>query len=125
MMLHPVSEMSFHVNQSFVFTVCSAELFPSGLAAFKKITLNIEEEAAMKEDTGMQDVYYTEVRPSALDLLSDLRQCEVPKITQAIVSHIRENVLMSRTTTGLIVTGFYIFILIQTGKSKVCVCFGW
>ncbi|XP_030635381.1 dedicator of cytokinesis protein 11 [Chanos chanos] len=36
------------------------KLFPSGLAAFKKITLNIEEEAAMKEDTGMQDVYYTE-----------------------------------------------------------------
>uniref|UniRef100_A0A665VWU8 Dedicator of cytokinesis 11 n=1 Tax=Echeneis naucrates TaxID=173247 RepID=A0A665VWU8_ECHNA len=35
-------------------------LFFSGLAAFKKITLNIEEEAAMKEDTGMQDVYYTE-----------------------------------------------------------------
>uniref|UniRef100_A0AAQ4RYW3 Dedicator of cytokinesis 11 n=1 Tax=Gasterosteus aculeatus aculeatus TaxID=481459 RepID=A0AAQ4RYW3_GASAC len=39
---------------------CSSELFPSGLAAFKKITLNIEEEAAMREDTGMQDVYYTE-----------------------------------------------------------------
>ncbi|XP_075999831.1 dedicator of cytokinesis protein 11 isoform X2 [Genypterus blacodes] len=36
------------------------KLFPSGLAAFKKITVNIEEEAAMKEDTGMQDVYYTE-----------------------------------------------------------------
>uniref|UniRef100_A0A7N6A5I7 Dedicator of cytokinesis 11 n=1 Tax=Anabas testudineus TaxID=64144 RepID=A0A7N6A5I7_ANATE len=36
------------------------KLFPSGLAAFKKITLNIDEEAAMKEDTGMQDVYYTE-----------------------------------------------------------------
>ncbi|KAM6949309.1 dedicator of cytokinesis protein 11 [Aplochiton taeniatus] len=36
------------------------KLFPSGLAVFKKITLNIEEEAAMKEDTGMQDVYYTE-----------------------------------------------------------------
>uniref|UniRef100_A0A7N8XTE7 Dedicator of cytokinesis 11 n=1 Tax=Mastacembelus armatus TaxID=205130 RepID=A0A7N8XTE7_9TELE len=36
------------------------KLFPSGLAAFKRITLNIEEEAAMKEDTGMQDVYYTE-----------------------------------------------------------------
>uniref|UniRef100_A0A8C7R5T1 Dedicator of cytokinesis 11 n=1 Tax=Oncorhynchus mykiss TaxID=8022 RepID=A0A8C7R5T1_ONCMY len=35
-------------------------MFPSGLAAFKRITLNIEEEAAMKEDTGMQDVYYTE-----------------------------------------------------------------
>uniref|UniRef100_A0A673C5W8 Dedicator of cytokinesis 11 n=1 Tax=Sphaeramia orbicularis TaxID=375764 RepID=A0A673C5W8_9TELE len=41
-------------------SVCSSELFPSGLAAFKRITLNIEEEAAMKEDTGMQDVYYTE-----------------------------------------------------------------
>ncbi|XP_063756735.1 dedicator of cytokinesis protein 11 isoform X1 [Eleginops maclovinus] len=36
------------------------KLFPSGLAAFKKITINIEEEAAMREDTGMQDVYYTE-----------------------------------------------------------------
>ncbi|XP_041841346.1 dedicator of cytokinesis protein 11 isoform X2 [Melanotaenia boesemani] len=36
------------------------KLFPSGLAAFKKISFNIEEEAAMKEDTGMQDVYYTE-----------------------------------------------------------------
>ncbi|KAM8898430.1 dedicator of cytokinesis protein 11 isoform 1-T1 [Spinachia spinachia] len=36
------------------------KLFPSGLAAFKKITVNIEEEAAMREDTGMQDVYYTE-----------------------------------------------------------------
>lgn len=38
------------------------ELFQSGLAAFKKITLNIEEEAAMKEDSGMQDVYYSEVK---------------------------------------------------------------
>uniref|UniRef100_A0AAY4EM09 Dedicator of cytokinesis 11 n=1 Tax=Denticeps clupeoides TaxID=299321 RepID=A0AAY4EM09_9TELE len=36
------------------------KLFQSGLVAFKKITLNIEEEAAMKEDSGMQDVYYTE-----------------------------------------------------------------
>uniref|UniRef100_A0A672QN44 Dedicator of cytokinesis protein 11-like n=1 Tax=Sinocyclocheilus grahami TaxID=75366 RepID=A0A672QN44_SINGR len=34
--------------------------FPSGLAAFKKITHNIDEEGAMKEDIGMQDVYYTE-----------------------------------------------------------------
>uniref|UniRef100_A0A671P1C6 Dedicator of cytokinesis protein 11-like n=1 Tax=Sinocyclocheilus anshuiensis TaxID=1608454 RepID=A0A671P1C6_9TELE len=36
------------------------KLFPSGLAAFKKITQNIDEEGAMKEDMGMQDVYYTE-----------------------------------------------------------------
>lgn len=41
--------------------MCPEELFPSGLVAFKKITLNIDEEAAMREDTGMQDVYYTEV----------------------------------------------------------------
>ncbi|XP_069049551.1 dedicator of cytokinesis protein 11 isoform X4 [Lepisosteus oculatus] len=34
--------------------------FPSGLSAFKKITLNIDEESAMKEDVGMQDVYYSE-----------------------------------------------------------------
>uniref|UniRef100_A0A671LQ05 Netrin 4 n=1 Tax=Sinocyclocheilus anshuiensis TaxID=1608454 RepID=A0A671LQ05_9TELE len=34
--------------------------FPSGLAAFKKTTHNIDEEGAMKEDVGMQDVYYTE-----------------------------------------------------------------
>uniref|UniRef100_A0A8C1W7A2 Dedicator of cytokinesis 11 n=1 Tax=Cyprinus carpio TaxID=7962 RepID=A0A8C1W7A2_CYPCA len=41
--------------------VCYFEhLFPSGLAAFKKITQNIDEEGAMKEDAGMQDVYYTE-----------------------------------------------------------------
>lgn len=38
-----------------------SELFPTGLSAFKKITFNIDEEAAMKEDIGMQDVYYTEV----------------------------------------------------------------
>lgn len=36
------------------------KLFPSGLVAFKRITQNIDEEAAMKEDVGMQDVYYTE-----------------------------------------------------------------
>ena len=40
------------------------ELFPSGLAPFKKVTFNIDEEAAMKEDSGMQDVYYTEVGPT-------------------------------------------------------------
>ncbi|KPP69620.1 hypothetical protein Z043_111615, partial [Scleropages formosus] len=36
------------------------KVFPSGLTAFKKITSNIDEEAAMKEDIGMQDIYYTE-----------------------------------------------------------------
>lgn len=38
------------------------ELFPNGCSAFKKITPNIDEEGAMKEDAGMMDVHYTEVR---------------------------------------------------------------
>lgn len=62
---------------------CSSELFPSGLAAFKKITLNIEEEAAMREDTGMQDVYYTEVRLSSHELFFCVLRCEG---TGAIIS---------------------------------------
>uniref|UniRef100_A0A8C7NFH8 Dedicator of cytokinesis 11 n=1 Tax=Oncorhynchus mykiss TaxID=8022 RepID=A0A8C7NFH8_ONCMY len=44
------------------------KMFPSGLAVFKRITPNIEEEAAMKDDTGMQDVYYTEVLVEHLEL---------------------------------------------------------
>lgn len=47
--------------------MCPKELFPSGLVAFKKITLNIDEEAAMREDTGMQDVYYTEVQVDCIE----------------------------------------------------------
>ena len=37
--------------------------FPQGCAAFKNISPNVEaEEAGMKDDIGMQDVQYTEVR---------------------------------------------------------------
>ncbi|XP_051876848.1 dedicator of cytokinesis protein 11 [Pristis pectinata] len=36
------------------------KLFPKGCTAFKAITPNVEEEAATKEDAGMQDVHYTE-----------------------------------------------------------------
>ncbi|XP_041341045.1 dedicator of cytokinesis protein 11 isoform X2 [Pyrgilauda ruficollis] len=36
------------------------KLFPSGCAAFRKITPNIDEEGAMKEDGGMMDVHYSE-----------------------------------------------------------------
>lgn len=36
------------------------KLFHSGCSIFKKITPNIDEEAAMKEDAGMLDVYYSE-----------------------------------------------------------------
>ncbi|XP_068819201.1 dedicator of cytokinesis protein 11-like [Capricornis sumatraensis] len=36
------------------------QLFPNGCSAFKKITPNIDEEGAMKEDAGMMDVHYSE-----------------------------------------------------------------
>uniref|UniRef100_H2ZTS2 Dedicator of cytokinesis 11 n=1 Tax=Latimeria chalumnae TaxID=7897 RepID=H2ZTS2_LATCH len=44
--------------------------FPFGCSAFKKITANIGEEAAIKEDAGMPDVYYSEEV-----LLEMLEQC--------------------------------------------------
>uniref|UniRef100_H0XC84 Dedicator of cytokinesis 11 n=1 Tax=Otolemur garnettii TaxID=30611 RepID=H0XC84_OTOGA len=46
------------------------KLFPNGCSAFKKITPNIEEEGAMKEDAGMMDVHYSEEV-----LLELLEQC--------------------------------------------------
>nr|XP_008177200.1 dedicator of cytokinesis protein 11 isoform X2 [Chrysemys picta bellii] len=36
------------------------KLFPNGCSSFKKITPNIDEEGAMKEDAGMMDVHYSE-----------------------------------------------------------------
>ncbi|XP_039344225.1 dedicator of cytokinesis protein 11 isoform X2 [Mauremys reevesii] len=36
------------------------KLFPNGCSAFRKITSNIDEEGAMKEDAGMMDVHYSE-----------------------------------------------------------------
>ncbi|XP_066496355.1 dedicator of cytokinesis protein 11 isoform X2 [Tiliqua scincoides] len=36
------------------------KLFPAGYSSFKKITPNIDEEGAMKEDAGMMDVHYSE-----------------------------------------------------------------
>uniref|UniRef100_A0AAQ5YHM8 Dedicator of cytokinesis 11 n=1 Tax=Amphiprion ocellaris TaxID=80972 RepID=A0AAQ5YHM8_AMPOC len=58
--LHRKSKAILHFTHITFTFIRSLHLFPSGLAAFKKITFNIDEEAAMKEDTGMQDVYYTE-----------------------------------------------------------------
>ena len=71
----------------FATSVCvfSPELFPSGLAAFKRITLNIEEEAAMKEDTGMQDVYYSEVSPGAS--LTPGREERIPRSPRLAKAH--------------------------------------
>uniref|UniRef100_A0A670Z948 Dedicator of cytokinesis 11 n=1 Tax=Pseudonaja textilis TaxID=8673 RepID=A0A670Z948_PSETE len=36
------------------------KLFPTGCSSFRKITPNIDEEGAMKEDAGVMDVHYTE-----------------------------------------------------------------
>ncbi|KAG8144680.1 hypothetical protein E2320_013145 [Naja naja] len=51
----------------FVVSCCAAlrwtskdKLFPTGCSSFRKITPNIDEEGAMKEDAGMMDVHYTE-----------------------------------------------------------------
>ncbi|PNI23066.1 DOCK11 isoform 3 [Pan troglodytes] len=51
-------------------TLGGQELFPNGCSAFKKITPNIDEEGAMKEDAGMMDVHYSEEV-----LLELLEQC--------------------------------------------------
>lgn len=37
-------------------------MFRQGCSAFRVITPNIDEEAAMMEDVGMQDVHFSEVR---------------------------------------------------------------
>lgn len=38
-------------------------MFRQGCSAFRVITPNIDEEAAMMEDVGMQDVHFNEVEP--------------------------------------------------------------
>ena len=40
-------------------------MFRQGCTAFRVITPNIDEEASMMEDVGMQDVHFNEVRPAA------------------------------------------------------------
>ena len=45
------------------FALSSQGMFSMGWPAFLSITPNIKEEGAMKEDSGMQDTPYNEVRP--------------------------------------------------------------
>ncbi|XP_072287615.1 dedicator of cytokinesis protein 11 [Pyxicephalus adspersus] len=51
---------SIHVAALVAEFVYRKKLFHTGCSVFKKITPNIDEEAAMKEDAGMLDVYYSE-----------------------------------------------------------------
>ena len=53
---------SIFISLRFIHT----ELFPNGCSAFKNITPNTDEEGAMKEDAGMLDVHYSEVRLQGL-----------------------------------------------------------
>ncbi len=41
-------------------------MFRQGCSTFRVITPNIDEEAAMMEDVGMQDVHFNEVQTSSL-----------------------------------------------------------
>lgn len=41
-------------------------MFRQGCSAFRVITPNIDEEAAMMEDVGMQDVHFNEVKVTAV-----------------------------------------------------------
>ena len=57
----------FHIQntlKSIFISLCfiHTELFPNGYSAFKNITPNTDEEGAMKEDAGMLDVHYSELR---------------------------------------------------------------
>lgn len=48
-------------------------MFRQGCSAFRVITPNIDEEAAMMEDVGMQDVHFNEVAPlTGNTLVTDL-----------------------------------------------------
>lgn len=44
------------------FCICMLGMFRQGCSSFRVITPNIDEEAAMMEDVGMQDVHFNEVR---------------------------------------------------------------
>ncbi|EDL00611.1 mCG114129, isoform CRA_a [Mus musculus] len=51
-------------------------MFRQGCTAFRVITPNIDEEASMMEDVGMQDVHFNEVSAAAQDVLMELlEQC--------------------------------------------------
>ena len=67
---------SIFISLRFIHT----ELFPNGCSAFKNITPNTDEEGAMKEDAGMLDVHYSEVRLQGLHCQLD--ECNFFKYIQ-------------------------------------------
>ena len=67
---------SIFISLRFIHT----ELFPNGCSAFKNITPNTDEEGAMKEDAGMLDVHYSELRLRGLHCQLD--ECNFFKYIQ-------------------------------------------
>lgn len=103
---------------SLIFAVCLTELFPSGLAAFKKITFNIDEEAAMKEDAGMQDVYYTEVwhlfrKNAYLRFSEDIEIDPTTQLNSCFTSNQTETKI-----NGLFVTEFCTWVDVSQAKHQ-------
>lgn len=56
----PKSSSFSQVDSSPMLSLCLG-MFRQGCTAFRVITPNIDEEAAMMEDVGMQDVHFNEV----------------------------------------------------------------
>uniref|UniRef100_A0A8C2TZZ4 Dedicator of cytokinesis 11 n=1 Tax=Coturnix japonica TaxID=93934 RepID=A0A8C2TZZ4_COTJA len=58
--VHVAALVAEFLHRKSKYLLGESELFPSGCTAFRKITPNIDEEGAMKEDGGMMDVHYSE-----------------------------------------------------------------
>lgn len=56
------SKQDLNQNNNITFCWSTQGMFSMGWPAFLSITPNIKEEGAMKEDSGMQDTPYNEVR---------------------------------------------------------------
>lgn len=59
---HRLSTVTLPNTQSLLLPPVSKGMFRQGCSAFRVITPNIDEEAAMMEDVGMQDVHFNEVK---------------------------------------------------------------
>lgn len=61
-------------GHSSVFLSACSGMFRQGCSAFRVITPNIDEEAAMMEDVGMQDVHFNEVRTPLISTASSFHE---------------------------------------------------
>lgn len=59
---HRLPTVALTNTQSVLLPPVCEGMFRQGCSAFRVITPNIDEEAAMMEDVGMQDVHFNEVK---------------------------------------------------------------